>query len=351
MTGARTRTALPAPRIRFTLPPERTATAPPESRGVPRDQVRLLVADGTRIHHSRFSDLGRFLRPGDLLVVNTSATVPAAADGVRDITGDPVVVHFSATLDTGERVVELRTAPDAAAPVLDAMAAERIRLANHTLTLIAPYPTENRRLWRAAASPGIDEHLAKVGRPIRYGYVPSPWPLEAYQTVFGIHPGSAEMPSAARAFTPELVTRLTAQGVLFAPVTLHTGVSSLEPGEPPYPERFSVPSVTAHLVSWVRDQRHRVIAVGTTVARALESAVHSDGRVWPADGWTDLVLAPDSPPQVLDGLLTGLHPPDASHLSMLEAIVGPSMVDRVYRQALRHEYLWHEFGDLTLLLR
>lgn len=344
------------PRTRFHLPGELSAASPPESRGVPRDQVRLLVADEKRVRHARFAQLDRYLAPGDLLVVNTSATLPAAADGVRQDAGIAVVVHFSTSLDDGDRVVELRTAPDAARPVLDAVPGERIRLGEPpgvtTLTLVEPFGDQGgrNRLWRARPGSGLSRHLAAQGRPIRYGYVPDAWPLEAYQTVFATDPGSAEMPSAGRPFTPDLITRLTVRGIRIAPVTLHTGVSSQETGEPPLPERFRVPQGTAEVVNQTRREGRRIVAVGTTVVRALESATGTASQMVAAQGWTDLVIGPQHPPRVVDSLVTGLHAPDASHLLMLEAIAGPDAVDRAYRAALRGRYLWHEFGDVCLLL-
>ncbi|HEX6076809.1 MAG TPA: S-adenosylmethionine:tRNA ribosyltransferase-isomerase [Micromonosporaceae bacterium] len=344
------------PRTRFHLPEELSAPSPPEARGVPRDQVRLLVADRHHVKHSRFAQLDWFLRPGDLLVVNTSGTLPAAADGIRELPASPVVVHFSTRLDDGERVVELRTAPDAARPVLDAVPGERIRLGelpdSATLILVEPLPGQDgrNRLWRARTDGGLTPYLVRHGRPIRYGYVSGNWPLEAYQTVFATDPGSAEMPSAGRPFTPDLVGRLTSRGVRIAPVTLHTGVSSQEAGEPPLPERFRVPAATAELVNRTRQQGHRIVAVGTTVVRALESATGTDRLVVPAQGWTDLVIGPQRPPRVVDSLVTGLHAPDASHLLMLEAVAGHEVVRRAYQAALRGRYLWHEFGDISLLL-
>lgn len=328
--------------IRFDLPSELSASAPPESRGTARDGVRLLVASPTGVHHSVFSSLGSFLSPGDLLVVNTSGTLPAAVDAVRG--GRPIAVHFSTSLDDGSWIVELR-APDG--PLLDGRAGERVSLpGGASLTLLAPYAPDSRRLWQAAVSGSVLGLLSAAGRPIRYGYVPRAWPLSDYQTVFAREPGSAEMPSAARPFTPPLVTRLVTDGVLFAPLVLHTGVSSPEAGEPPQAERYRVPPTTTALVSWVRSQGGRVIAVGTTAARALESA--SDG---PASGWTNLVLGPQRPAQVVDGIVTGLHAPDASHLLLLEAVAGRELVQRAYDAAVERKYLWHEFGDVSLLLR
>lgn len=332
--------------VRFELPGELSASAPPEARGVARDEVRLLVASPSAVHHTVFSALGDHLRPGDLLVVNTSGTLPAAIDARRG--GRPVVVHFSTELADGAWVVELR-APGGRCST--SKPGERLDLpGGASLTLLAEHVPGQARLWRAAASVPVPGLLAASGRPIRYGYVPRAWPLSDYQTVFAREPGSAEMPSAARPFTDALVTRLVTDGVLVAPLLLHTGVSSLETGEPPQAERFRVPATTAALVSWVRTRGGRVIAVGTTAARALESAFDGSA-VGAAEGWTDLVLGPDRPARVVDGIVTGLHAPDASHLLLLEAVAYPELVQRAYDAAVERRYLWHEFGDVSLLLR
>lgn len=342
-------TALPVPHTRFELPDELNAAEPPEARGLERDQVRLLVATGNRIEHARFADLASYLRPGDLVVVNRSGTLAAAVDGLWS--GQPVVVHFSTALDDGDWVVELRTASSAAKPVLEAAAGDRLRLPGDALLYLrAPYRPGNLRLWRARCDVPVPDLLAKYGRPIAYSYVGQRWPLTAYQTVFATEPGSAEMPSAGRPFSTELVTRLVTAGVLVTPITLHTGVSSLETYEAPTDEQFVVPPETADLVGWTRSRGGRVIAVGTTVVRALESVANPDGTVSAGSGWTDLVLGPDRPAYVVDGLVTGMHAPDASHLLLLEAVAGPDLVQRAYDAALERRYLWHEFGDLCLLL-
>ena len=347
------------PQTHFTLPAELAAAEPPEARGLARDAVRLLATTGTGIEHARFTDLGRFLRPGDLLVVNTSATRAAAVDAEHPRIG-PVVVHFSTELDDGSWVVELRTAPSAERPVRTAEAGEAIALPDgRSLILQSRYPANEpraQRLWRTSTQPAgtVAGLLAGPGRPIRYGYLAAEWPLATYQTVF-VDPAdpqaSAEMPSAGRPFSKELVARLTAAGVLFAPIALHAGVSSLESGEPPPAERFRVPDRTARLVNQTRGSAGRVIAVGTTVTRALESAAAPDGQVRAAEGWTELVLGPDRPVRAVDGLITGLHDPDASHLLLLEAVAGAERVQAVYDAALDERYLWHEFGDTCLLLK
>jgi S-adenosylmethionine:tRNA ribosyltransferase-isomerase len=354
--------------LHFELPPELEAAEPPESRpGGGRGDVRLLVSvgDGEPVH-ARFDDLPAFLRPGDLLVVNNSATLPASVDGVTD-DGETVEVHLSTGLPSGLWLVELRR-PAADAPAgARAAPASRPRFADATgrtialpggatVVVIARY-RGSQRLWLAVvdgAGTSVPDYLARHGRPIRYRHVHRDWPIEAYQTVFALEPGSAEMPSAARALTPALVARLVAGGVGIAPVTLHTGVSSLEGHERPYPERVRVPEATAERVNAARrpgaSPRPRVVAVGTTVVRALEAAADDRGLVRPLDRWTDLVVTPGRGVRVVDGLLTGWHEPEASHLLMLEAIAGRPALAAAYRAAVTRGYRWHEFGDAHLIL-
>jgi S-adenosylmethionine:tRNA ribosyltransferase-isomerase len=220
--------------------------------------------------------------------------------------------------------------------------------------LVEAYPDASEpatRLWRAAVSvTDVLSLLYRHGRAVTYGYLPGRWPMESYQTVFAAHPGSAEMPSAGRPFTAELVTSLVTRGIRIAPLTLHTGLSSPDAGEPPAPERYQVPAATAELVNFTRRAGGRVVAAGTTVTRALESVAATDGSLAPGQGWTHLVLGPDRPARVVDALITGWHAPGASHLLLLEAVAGPGLVSAAYQEAVHHRYLWHEFGDSALLL-
>ncbi len=340
---------------------EHVADRPAESRGAARDDVRLLVARPGGLSHRRFADLADELDPGDLVVVNNSATVAGQVD-VFDGQGRVRVLHLATPLDDGSWVVELRTAPSADRAVLDARAGELLTAVpvdrdRVTLELLAPYPYdgssptgEGNRLWRARVRGPLDRHVALHGRPIAYGYLDRPYPLEAYQSVFATVPGSAEMPSAGRPFTAALITRLVAHGISVAPVTLHTGVSSQEAGEGPQPERFEVGDHTARQVNAARAAGHRVVAVGTTVTRALESAVGADGRVMASRGWTGRVVTPRQPPQVVSGLVTGWHDPQASHLLLVESVAGADLTQRAYDEAVREAYWWHEFGDAGLFL-
>jgi S-adenosylmethionine:tRNA ribosyltransferase-isomerase len=340
----------------FELPAELEATEPPEAHGRGRDDVRLLVAHrrSGEIVDAAFDDLPSFLTPDDVLVINTSATLPAALDARRD-DGQPVVVHLSSHLGDDRWVVEVRH-PDgsATAPWGDgpSLSGERLHLpASGLLTLDASFRSSSRLLVaRVEVAEPMLAYLARHGHPIRYGYVTERWPIEAYQSVWATEPGSAEMPSASRPFTPELVTRLVAAGVGFAPVLLHTGVASLESDEPPYPEYFRVPPVTARRVRDARGAGGRVIAIGTTAVRAIESATGDGCTVRPTRGWTDLVITPERGVRVVDGLLSGWHEPRASHLQMLEAIAGRPLLEASYEHALAEGYRWHEFGDTHLIV-
>ncbi|MFD7469433.1 S-adenosylmethionine:tRNA ribosyltransferase-isomerase [Streptomyces tendae] len=377
------------PALAVGVPEELSARVPVEQRepGLDRDGVRLLVSRGSEVSHHAFAVLPGLLRAGDLLVVNTSPTLAAAVDG--RVGHARVVVHFSTRGDDGRWAVELRE-PDGRGTTrartemtgtthartdvtgvtraraeqgegvegrgCGGLAGTRVRLPGGArLVLEEPLSARGERLWWARVSgAGVPALLREHGRPIRYSYTERDQPLSVYQTVFALPyadgTGSAEMPSAARPFTAGLVAELVSRGVQFAPVTLHTGVASAESHEPPYPERFAVPEASARLINAARAGDGRVVAVGTTAVRAVESAAGADGVVRARAGWTDLVVTPERGVRVVEGLLTGLHEPEASHLLMLEAVAGRAAIDRGYEAAVRGRYLWHEFGDVHLLL-
>jgi S-adenosylmethionine:tRNA ribosyltransferase-isomerase len=332
------------------LPLRLEAREPPEERGTGRADVAMLVA--TRhdlgLADVHFGELARFLSAGDLLVLNTSATLPAALDA--RLGKEPVQLWLSTPREDGTWLVELRSsdrAPHPRAPV-----GTRLDLPGGAVAELVADVARSRRLSvvRIESDSSLQDYLSIHGQPIRYGYVHERWPLAAYQTVFALEPGSAEMPSAGRPFTTSLVTELVARGVLIAPVTLHAGVSSLERGESALRERFRVSAETARLVNAVHDWNGRVIAVGTTVVRALETVADADGTVSAGRGWTSLVITRERGIFAVDGLLTGWHEPESSHLDLLEAAAGPELLERSYRAALAHGYRWHEFGDLHLIL-
>jgi len=331
--------------IEFAVPPRLEAHEPAEFRGTGRDDVRMLVSDRVTgaVVHAHFRELPRFLRADDLLVLNTSATVPAALTARRQ-NGDEISLHWSTSLPAGLAVVEPRK--------VEGREGENLLLDDGgTVTLLTRY-RNSQRLWIARFDVGepVIQYLRRRGRPIAYPYVPKPFPLSAYQNVYAESEGSAEMPSAGRAFTRSMLARLRRKGVRLARLILHTGVASLENHEEPYEEWYEVPLRTAQLIRETKTRHGRVVAVGTTVVRALESSVDHDGEPVASRGWTDLMITPRRGVRVIDGLLTGLHEPRATHLAMLQAIAGPEVVQRAYDEALTRQYLWHEFGDLHLIV-
>jgi S-adenosylmethionine:tRNA ribosyltransferase-isomerase len=346
------------------LPAAREATGPPEARGLRRDEVRLLVSHADeRLDHRRFDELPQILRAGDLLVVNASGTLDASLPAERAF-GVPVELHLSTSLPGGLWSVEVRQPdPGGSKPLRIALAGEVLMLPEGgRAAILAPYPFTGdlfarSRLWSAALElpRPLAEFLDRHGEPIRYNYVSQPWPSADYQTIFATEPGSAEMPSAGRPFTHELVARLLRAGVSVASLVLHTGVSSLEDHEPPYEERYRVPAETADRVNEAHASGHRVIAVGTTVVRALETVTDHRGITHPGAGLTDLVITLRSEVRAVDGLLTGFHEPAATHLSMIHAVLrhggaSAEALDRAYAEAWERGYLWHEFGDAHLIL-
>jgi S-adenosylmethionine:tRNA ribosyltransferase-isomerase len=354
----------------FRIPAGGEAGTPPElrrpgghARSEGRADVRLMVARGRgEIVHGRFPDIVDALDSGDVIVVNASAVIPAALDATGP-DRSPYRLHLSTEQPGGFWVVEPRLPAGPGSLRFTGLPPATLTLpGGGRAELLAPYPPDTRdrgrgipsahRLWLARLDlpAPVHEYLAGHAEPIRYSHVDQPWPIGAYQTVFSRVPGSVEMPSAARPFTHRLVTALVAKGVTVVPIVLHTGVSSQEAGEAPYAERFEVPVATADIVNAARAAGGRVVAAGTTVVRALETTADPAGRAHPGQGWTELVVTPARGVRLVDGLLTGWHEPESSHLAMLEAIAGRDLLEASYREAVGQGYLWHEFGDSHLIL-
>ena len=335
----------------FDRPEHLQATVPPETRATPRDGVRLLVTTPDGNVHARFTDLHEFLVAGDLLVVNESATIPTSLPAEGSV--GAFVLNLSTNYGDGLWLAEPRWSSNKPGP-LPFKEGAIVWMPGLIGRLVSKYPGLE-RLWFVQIHGDVEAVLAEHGSPIRYGYVDQDYPLDAYQTVFARVPGSAEMPSAGRPFSEDVIDALKEKGIQMATVVLHTGVSSLEvdseevEDQVMYPEPYSVPPATAEAVNDAKREGRRVIAVGTTVVRALESAW--DGRrVRAGSGFTRLYIHPGRGVHVVDGLLTGFHDPMASHLAMLYALAGDEMVRAAYTEAVQHGYLWHEFGDSNLLL-
>ncbi len=347
----------------FRLPPELEADAPPEARGLRRDEVRLMVSNflSGRIWHARFFDLPTFLSEGDAVVINTSRTRNAAVRAWRT-DGTELELHLSMHLEDDLWTVEPRSlhADGKTAHFEGALPGERLTLpGGGSARLQQPYISDcetdappSKTLWVAQVSlpAAVDDYLPRWGFPIRYNYVKDRWPISDYQTVYATETGSAEMPSAGRGFTGELLSRLESKGIQVLPLILHTGVSNVDTHEPPYREFYRVPPETARGVTEARKAGRQVVAVGTTVVRALESVTDVHGTVRPGEGWTCLVVTPQRRLRAVTALLTGFHEPQASHLAILEALAGVPPLTAAYGEALQQGYLWHEFGDLHLIM-
>ena len=356
-------TTTPLSLIEFSLPSELEASAPPEARGLRRDQVRLMVSSYStdQVRHTRFYQLDKYLDEGDLVVINTSRTRNAALLASR-ADGTVLELHLSTHFDDGLWTIELRAMDELGKTkhFEDAQEGEILTLPGGVSAILqGPYisdcteeakPSETLWLAKLDVPQDVDEYLTRYGFPIRYNYVKDKWPLSFYQTVYATETGSAEMPSAGRPFTARLMKRLKTKGINIAPLILHTGVSNIETHEPPYKEFYRVTPETARRVNEARAAGRRIVAVGTTAIRALETVTNGDGKAHAGEGWTCLVITPQRGLRVVNALITGMHEPEASHLAILEALAGKAHIKLAYEEALRKGYLWHEFGDLHLIV-
>lgn len=343
----------------FTLPPELSAKEPPERRGLARDYVRLMIIDRAsgRVEHTRFDHLGEFLRAGDLLVFNTSRTLPASLEGCAAPTGPCIEVRLAEHLadDSWLALLLCRAGDPFSCGLRSGM---QINFGEGLVGAVEERDERIPRLWRMRFSKsGADlmNLFYKLGRPIRYEYVSAPWNLDYYQTVYAREPGSAEMPSAGRAFSWRLLFDLQRLGIETAYIVLHTGLSSymddeLDAQHLASEEEYFISETAAAKINGKREQGGRVIAVGTTVVRALESVADASGRIKPEHGYTRLHITAQHQLRAVDGLLTGLHEPEASHLDLLTAFLPAEQIRNAYEEAVRLRYLWHEFGDLNLIV-
>ncbi len=335
----------------FQLPAHLAATTPPETRGIPRDQVRMLVSNHGKDIHSTFDKLSNFLNPGDLVVVNKSAAIRASLSASGRLGN--ILLNLSTSYGGGLWVAEPRWSAAAPGP-LPLKPGDVLQIGDQVARMVRPFPGIP-RLWFIQIDFTPESIPNLPARPIRYGYTEVDFPLEAYQTLFSTVPGSAEMPSAARPFSDQVLDSLSKKGVEVISVLLHTGVSSLEvtdmhvENHTLYPEPYEVPAAAAEAINGALERGVRIVAVGTTVVRAVESA-WDGSMVRSSKGFTRLFIHPGRSVKVVSGLLTGFHDPGTSHLAMLMAMAGPRLVRRAYQQAVEHGYLWHEFGDSHLIL-
>ncbi|OCA90604.1 S-adenosylmethionine tRNA ribosyltransferase [Bacillus sp. FJAT-27225] len=328
----------------FHLPESLNASAPPERRGIRRDHVRMMVLSKETGHteHDHFYNLANYLNKGDVLVLNSSRTIPAILRG-RSEDGKEVEVRLARRVDSDRW--------DALVSKGLVLTGERIVFSNN-LSAIVEIPDMPLSTLHFSKS-GIDlfDEIYSLGEPVRYEYIQNPWDLDYYQTVFASQPGSVEMPSAGRAFSWELLFKLQKKGVKIVYIQLHTGLSYfLDDRFDHHPssnkEEYVIPDQAWVEISAAKLAGNKVIAVGTTVVRALETAIETSCL----SCWTNLFIHPGYQLKVADGIITGLHEPEASHLAMLSAFIKKEFLCSAYLEAVEKKYLWHEFGDMNLIL-
>ncbi|MCP4442124.1 MAG: S-adenosylmethionine:tRNA ribosyltransferase-isomerase [Aureispira sp.] len=350
----------PTPKIlEFDLPKHLQCSKPTEERGIARDEVKLMISQTSNNHidHDIFRNIGDYLQEGDVLVVNTSGTLKAALE-TEYTDGTVLRVHLSTRKAYQHWIIELReVVENGTHRFTKARKGDQLPLATGFLQLLEPYyddtTNDHLQLWVAKFNIpiAVEDYLDQYGKPIRYNYIKDLYPQSYYQTVFANEMGSAEMPSAGRAFTPELVTQLVSKGIQIIPILLHTGVASLEANERPYSEYYKISQHSAAQLNLAKQQNKRIVAVGTTVVRTLETKFDiSSNQFRYGEGWTDIFITPQRGIHSINGLLTGMHEPKASHLYMLEALANREHLALCYQEAIEQEYLWHEFGDLHLIL-
>lgn len=335
----------------FVLPEELCAMQPPEARGGTREDVRLLVIDRAsgESFHSQFKLLSQFLKRSDLLVFNRSRTLPAVLTGVDGASGDTVEIRLAEHLIDGTWLALI---------VGNTTTGSHLKFAGGLRAEVQSQDVRIPKLWRIALN---KEHsqligiLYKFGRPIRYEYVPEHWPIDSYQNVYASEPGSAEMPSAGRAFTWRMLFDLKRRGIKSTSILLHTGLSSylddaVDATHPASEEEYEIDESAAEAINKTRMAGGRIIAIGTTVVRALESVADSRGFVRAQHGYTTLKINSAHNLKCANGLITGLHEPQASHLDLLNAFIPQKQLFTAYNEAITERYLWHEFGDLNLII-
>jgi S-adenosylmethionine:tRNA ribosyltransferase-isomerase len=332
-----------------------------------RDDVRLMVVDdaSSTLADHEFAALPRLLDPGDVLVVNDAATLPASLQGrLDDASGEAIELRLLAPLDEPRAshwrgvlfgAGDWRTDTDLRPPPPTLAPGTRLRFGSLYAELLARSPISPRLVELRFDREGADlwDALYREGRPIQYSHLDAPLAPWSAQTLFAGRPWAIEMPSAGRPLTASSLAGLRSRGVVLARLTHAAGLSAS--GDPaidaalPLPERFEIPTATVDVVGAAHARGRRVIAVGTTVVRALESAALS-GQLRAGRGVAELVLDRGHAMRVVDGLLTGMHAPGESHHRLLRSLVDEPLLAAAWQRAVDHGYRSHEFGDVALLL-
>lgn len=335
----------------FYLPSELNASHPPERRGIRRDHVRMMVLDKKTgfVSHDNFFRLADYLNPGDLIVMNNSRTVPAILNA--SLYRHTKRIHKQVEIRLARRRNEETW--DALIVTDDVQLGDILQFSSDLSAVVMDIKKDSPLKTISFSKKGTElfNCIYAIGEPVRYEYIHNKWGLDYYQTVFASHPGSVEMPSAGRAFSWELLFHLQRKGIELDFIQLHTGLSyllddELETSPTDNYEEYHLSENTIEKIRKTKASGGRVIAVGTTVVRALESA----GITGALNGVTNLYINQNFRLKMIDGIITGLHEPKASHLDMLTAFVPQHLLWNAYEEAIAQRYLWHEFGDMNLIL-
>ncbi|MBS8264235.1 S-adenosylmethionine:tRNA ribosyltransferase-isomerase [Mesobacillus boroniphilus] len=335
----------------FYLPSFLNASHPPERRGLRRDQVKMMVLDRItgNVVHDQFIQLEQYLNAGDILVLNNSRTIPAILKGEWHRNGKVFGTNVELRLARKKNdsvwealIIAKNVETGDCFKFSEAFAAKVVGEVFKSPLKMIQFTLQGKDLY---------EEIYSMGEPIRYEYIHHPWNLDYYQTVFASQPGSVEMPSAGRAFSWELLLKLQQKGVKLAFLQLHTGLSYLLDDEYAHSpedhfEEYSILHEDMEAIVKAKGSGGRIIAAGTTVVRALETAAANST----IKGWTNLYITSDYELQLVDGIITGFHEPKASHLDMLTAFIDENMLFEAYNIAIQQHYLWHEFGDINLII-
>ena len=345
----------------FYLPDYLQRPKPTETRGIPRDEIRLMVSNisNNHIEHTIFRNIGEYLRPDDVLVINTTGTLNTPLKAMTK-DGISVKVHLSSKQKDNHWAVALRKATENEIENFHTVhQGEFLALdGGGSVEIIQPYCSKNShqqhlQLWETKIhiEGDLQNYLDENTTPIFPNYIREQYPQSYYQTVFAKEMGSTQLASGGRGFTASLLTRLIAKGIQVVPVLLHIGGGIENIGKPgPFEEYYQVSEVTANTINKARKAGKRIIAIGTTVVRALETVANKDGFIKSGEGKTNKFITPEQGVYAIDGLVTGLQSPKASHLLLIEALTGRQHLEICYQEGIEQSYQWHKFGDVHLIL-
>lgn len=331
------------------------APFPPELLGKRREDVRLIVInrESRDTVSTSFENLPAFINSGDVLVFNNSSVVRASIPAFFPSIGSEGFIHVGTSTEADLRLVEIR--PKKLNGEIEPKSGAILLGTKDYIEFVKRHDVFGRFMWAKSSSGSDLLNIAeKSGKILRYGHIPFDVPESYYKNFTGQVPGSVEYPSAARPLTGSIIQQLKNRGVQVKAITLHCNLGSMEPQEfygtgRLLDEQYRIPEDTARTVNYARKNGRKVIAVGTSVVRALESSV-SRGLLKPGNYSTELYIHGNYNFRIVDSIVTGMHEELGSHIGMISAFTGNSLLEASYSKATEDGFTWHEFGDLALII-